>query len=538
MPKPTPDLRTTVVPLDVHKISNIQTIKDGAEKWWNIRRVQALFPSMEQLFKLETIKTPYLYGLKTRNQIQTVSGPTTAYINGMEVEVHRKTTMILPAYRCMRGDFGTSGLPCEKEMAEEEHHRIHSPHNAAYVGALANIILSESGCIHFPEVYGTFTGIASKHAIDISDDYEDLADRPWFLQNLGHFFDLKLRSIEAEEEKPKIELGENIEIEAEELTPIGGPTSNVPAPLDDDSSDLSEDDVEDDSDLASTSTGYIFGVKTCSSDGDDHEDGIGFQDEDCETFAEAIFHDVPVQTTVMQKCKGTFYELLKNNPEPHKRVAWLAQIVFALAYAQRNYGLVHNDLHVNNVMYVDTAKEYLYYNVAGRNYKVPTYGCVMKIIDFDRATFSVKLTGMRDARFFMSDQFDQNEEAGGQYNVEPFYNSKFAEVKPNASFDLVRLATSVFWDCFPKGPLHEEYKSDPLFKIVMDWTTLPDGSSVLFRNLAEKDTHERYRGFHLYKAIARYCKGTAVPKTQIEKLASPYLNPEKTPANETCLLID
>ena len=538
MPKPTPDLRTTVVPLDVHKITNIQTIKDGAEKWWNIRRVQALFPSMEQLFKLETIKTPYLYGLKTRNQIQTVSGPTTAYINGMEVEVHRKTTMILPAYRCMRGDFGTSGLPCEKEMAEEEHQRIHSPHNAAYVGALANIILSESGCIHFPEVYGTFTGIASKHAIDISDDYEDLADRPWFLQNLGHFFDLKLRSIEAEEEKPKIELGENIEIEAEELTPIGGPTSNVPAPIDEDSSDLSEDDIEDDSDLASTSTGYIFGVKTCSSDGDDHEDGIGFQDEDCETFAEAIFHDVPVQTTVMQKCKGTFYELLKNNPEPHKRVAWLAQIVFALAYAQRNYGLVHNDLHVNNVMYVDTAKEYLYYNVAGRNYKVPTYGCVMKIIDFDRATFSVKLTGMRDARFFMSDQFDQNEEAGGQYNVEPFYNSKFAEVKPNASFDLVRLATSVFWDCFPKGPLHEEYKSDPLFKIVMDWTTLPDGSSVLFRNLAEEDTHERYRGFHLYKAIARYCKGTAVPKTQIEKLASPYLNPEKTPANETCLLID
>lgn len=537
MPKPTPDLRTCVVPLEVHKISNIQTIKDGAEKWWNIRRIQALFPSMEQLFKLETIKTPYLYGLKTRNQIQTISSPTMAYINGSEVEVHRKTTMILPAYRCMRGDFGTSGLPCEKEMAEEEHNRIHSPHNAAYVGALANIILSESGCIHFPEVYGTFTGIASKHSIDISDDYEDLADRPWFLQNLGHFFDLKLRSFEQEPEKPKIELGDDIAIEAEELEPLNPATPAIPAPLEEES-DISEDDLDDDSDLESTSTGYIFGVKTCSSDGDDHEDGIGFQDEDCETFAEAIFHDVPVQTTVMQKCKGTFYELLKNHPEPHKRVAWLAQIVFALAYAQRNYGLVHNDLHVNNVMYVETPKEFLYYNVSGKNYKVPTYGHIMKIIDFDRATFSVKLTGMRDARFFMSDQFDQNEEAGGQYNVEPFYNSKFAEVKPNASFDLVRLATSLFWDCFPKGPLHEEYKSDPLFKIAIDWTTLPDGTSVLFRNLAENDTHERYRGFHLYKAIARYCKGTAVPKTQIEKLASPYLNPDKTPAGEQCLLID
>lgn len=535
MPKPTPDLRTSVVPLEVHKISNIQSVKEGIEKWWSIRRVQALFPSMEQLFKLETIRTPYLYGLKTRNQIQTVSGQSNVYINGSEIEVHRKTTMILPTYRYMRGDFGTSGLPCEKDMAEEEYKRIHSPHNAAYVGALANVVLSESGCIHFPEVYGTFTGIASKHSIDISDDYEDLSERPWFLQNLGHFFELKLRSFDAPSEQPKIELGENIELDAEELQPIIGGDVNVPAPVEEfDDENIDEEEESNDS----TSTGYIFGVKTCTSDGYDHEDGIGFQDEDCETFAEAIFHDVPVQTTVMQKCEGTFYQLLKNNTESHKRVAWLAQIVFALAYAQRNYGLVHNDLHVNNVMYVSTSKEHLYYNVAGKQYKVPTYGYIMKIIDFDRATFSVKLTGMRDSRFFMSDQFSQEEEAGGQYNVEPFYNSKFAEVKPNASFDLVRLATSLFWDCFPKGPLHSEYQSDPLFKIVLNWTTLPDGTSILFRDLKEEDTHERYRGFHLYKAIARYCKQTAVPRTQIEKLATPYLNIGKVPAGEIITNID
>lgn len=534
MPKPIPDLRTAVVPLDVTRVTNIQGLKEGAEKWWNIRRIQALFPSIETLFKLENVRAPYQFGIKTRSPIQTIADADSIYVGGSLTTVHRKTTMILPSYRVMRGDFGTAGLPCDKENAEELYHRLHSPHNAAYCGALANVILSESGCIHFPEVYATFTGIASKHLIDISDDYEDLSDRQWFLQNLGHFFDLKLRS-NIPEMLPQIQLGdadESIDLGAQELAPINYVATTVPAPIEDSESETEDEDASEDTD--SISTGYVFAVKTCSSDGDEHEDGIGFEDEG-EVFAEAVFHDVPVQTTVMQKCDGTLYTLLKNNVEPHKRIAWIAQVVFALSYAQRNYGFVHNDLHVNNVMYISTEKEFLYYNVAGKQYKVPTYGYIIKIIDFDRATYSVKLAGMREARFFMSDQFGSNEEAGGQYNIMPFYSSKYPEVKPNASFDLVRLATSIFWDCYPLGPLCATYKEDPLFNILMTWTTLPDGTSILFRNLAENDTHERYRGFHLYKAIARYCRGTVIPRTQIEKLAVPYLSTEK---GDSCLNID
>ena len=220
MPKPTQELRTSVVPLEVHRINNLNSLKEGAEKHWNIRRMQGLFPSMEQLFKLETIRTPYQYGLKTKQHIQTISSPSTIYTNGEEIPVHRKVTMVLPAYRVMRGDFGTAGLPCEKEFAEESHSRIHSPHNAAYVGALANAVLAESGCIHFPNVYGTYTGIASKHTVDISDDYEDLCDRPWFLQNLGHFFDLKLKPVPHPEEQKPIQLGEDMELEVDELEPL------------------------------------------------------------------------------------------------------------------------------------------------------------------------------------------------------------------------------------------------------------------------------------------------------------------------------
>lgn len=519
MPKPVPDLRTSVVSLDVHRITNLQSLKEHSEKWWNIRRIQGLFPPIEELFKLDALKTPYHFGLKTRTSIQTISGMDTVYIGGVETAIHKKVTMLLPMYRIMRGDFGTSGLPCEKEHSAEEQTRLHSPHNAAYVGALANVVLASVCPLHFPEVYGTFAGIATKHTIDISDDYEDLCDRPWFLPNLGHFFDLKLKHTQE-----RIQLGEEISLDIEELQPIACEEPEV---------ELSEEDE----DTESVSTGYVFGVRTCSSDGSRREDGKAFEDEE-ESFADAIFHDVPVQVTVMQKCEGTLFKLFKEHTSTEHRIAWIAQVVFALSIAQRTVGFVHNDLHVNNIMYVSTEKEFLYYNAGGRTYRVPTFGFIMKIIDFDRSTYSVKLAGMREPRFFMSDQFDINDEAGGQYNLPPFYNSKYAEIKPNASFDLVRLATSLFWDCFPEGPLHPAYENDNLFKLLMLWTRLPDGTSVLFRNLAEKDIHERYRGFHLYKAITRYCKNTAVPRTQIERLASPYLYSERLPAGESCLVIE
>jgi len=188
-------------------------------------------------------------------------------------------------------------------------------------------------------------------------------------------------------------------------------------------------------------------------------------------------------------------------------------------------------------MYVPTDKEFFYYNMGGKKvYRVPTYGKVIKIIDFDRATFSVKLPKLREAKFFMSDQFHTDEEAGGQYNVEPFYNPKYPEVKPNASFDLVRLAASLFWDCFPHG-VSDEYSGNPIYKMFIQWLSLPDGTSVLFRNAREGDKHERYEGFQLYKAIARWSRD-AVPRKQVEAFGGPYVFEGRIPSGEDCLSID
>jgi hypothetical protein len=171
-------------------------------------------------------------------------------------------------------------------------------------------------------------------------------------------------------------------------------------------------------------------------------------------------------------------------------------------------------------MYVETDKEYLLYKVDGQTFKVPTYGYIVKIIDFERGTGSIKVTGMKQAKMFVSDHFSPIEEAGGQYNIDPFHVQKVDTIKPNPSFDLVRLATSLFWDLFPKGPDYDEYKTNPIFNTLMRWMTLDDGSSVLFGKTEPK--HDRYHGFELYKAIARYCKDTAIPRKEIQKLVDIY----------------
>jgi hypothetical protein len=256
----------------------------------------------------------------------------------------------------------------------------------------------------------------------------------------------------------------------------------------------------------------MFDIESCECDSEDEEE-ISDEEETCEPFAWATFKNVPVEITVMEKCSGTLYELLMMNPEPEKHIAWITQVMFALAYAQRNFGFTHNDLHANNVMYVPYEKEYLYYSCNGQLYKVPTFGYLIKVIDFERGIASIKLAGMKEPKLFMSDHYDLDEEAGGMFNYGDYYIPKYPEIKPNPSGDLVRLATSLYWDLFP------EEDDSILCKLFRKWLTIEDGS-IMFR---KKDPgHDRYHGFELYKAIVRYCKDTAVPRKDVLLLKDLY----------------
>jgi len=518
------ELKNISLPLQVHRYRDLKELGSGSSKHWGVHHIQPFFPSLELMFKMENVESAREHGLKFDEPIQKITSPTTiATHSGENKKIHIKQTMILSPFKWMRGDYGGAmGLPTIQEKSDEILKKLQSPHNAAYVGSLFASVFSQTGCIHFPKVHGVFAGIADSHTINISDEYEDVCEKPWFSQNLGTRFDLKLSdSINENTEfrhtrtaRPEVLLSEETTLgDVESISGI--PTEgnvNIPELQSVFEEEGSEDDYS--SDCSGVSTDYLFDVESCDcSDTEEYD----FDEDTEEEFAWATMKNVPVQLTVMEKCDGTLGDLLMETTHATAHiVAWISQVMFALTYAQRVLGFTHNDLHSDNVMYVKTDREFLYYKIDGQTFKVPTYGYIMKIIDFERGIGHVRVSGMKHPKTFVSDHFSPEEEAGGQYNIDPFRVQTHETLKPNPSFDLVRLSTAMFWDIFPEGPSHDEYKDNPLFKTLLRWLTLDDGKSILFGKSESK--HDRYHGFNLYKAIARYCKDSAVPRKEIQNL--------------------
>ena len=513
------ELKSVPLPLQVSKYKAISLSQ------WGISHTQPFFPSIETMFKTEHVENTREYGLKLDDPIQSVtSASSIVTASGATRDVHLKQTMLVSPFKWMRGDYGsTLGLPLSQTDGKEVFDKIQSQHNAAYVGSLFSAVLSQTKCIHFPTVYGVYSGIAANHTIDVSDDYPDLVDSPWFTQNIGNTFQLKMNDHlqssksfkHTRSARSPVHIGDD-DVDIGNVEQMDGiPVGETEMAGMDTVMNTADDSDDNMSDSSSVSTSYVFGAKSCDclfDDDSSDDDSVGSE----EAFAWATLHNVPVQLTIMEKCDGTLYELMCQQNETQKHIAWITQVMFALAYAQRTIGFTHNDLHANNVMYVKTSKEELWYKLDGKVFRVPTYGYLIKIIDFERGVASIRIAGMKQPKTFMSDHFAINEEAGGQYNAEPFYTQKHEHIKPNPSFDLVRLATSLFWDFFPEGPSHEEYKSNPMFNTFVRWMTQDDGTSVFFGKTDSK--HDRYHGFTLYKAIARYCKESAIPRKEIVSL--------------------
>jgi hypothetical protein len=195
----------------------------------------------------------------------------------------------------------------------------------------------------------------------------------------------------------------------------------------------------------------------------------------------------------------------------------------ALSVAQSVLGFTHNDLHTNNIVWTETSEEFLYYTKrSGEVFKVPTFGKLFRIIDFGRAIFTIN--GQR----FFSDDFKAGNDADGQYCFKPLHPKPVKEVPPNPSFDLSRLAVSLFDALFPESPEEreggmtmsseegldmEETVSD-LYNVLWSWMIDDDGRNIL----VEPSGEERFPDFDLYRHIAAsvHC---AIPSQQFSKPA-------------------
>jgi len=389
--------------------------------------------------------------------------------------------------------------------------------NASYTdnffSYLASRFMHQHQFIHSVDYYGSFLGIQDKYKANISDDLEYLNSSEYFAEKINKLFTV---SIEGENEfanfgsrsnKKKlvinniskdelgieeIELLENLEIEIDVEK-----TSN-------DELVYEKEPVLENNDNSSNNSEANYSDNETNSDSDENTDDSE-EDEDWETESSestneyeeennqyAFIKNFPVQLICLEKCSGTMDELfVKQELNEEIGIASLMQIIMILVTFQKAFHFTHNDLHTNNIMYVNTDKEYLYYRYDKKVYKVPTYGKIFKIIDFGRSVYKF------NSKSFFSDSFATGGDGATQYNCEPFFNEKKHRVDPNYSFDLSRLGASIY-DFIIEDDKNPE-RFDKLQKIIYRWCLDDNNKNILYK----KNGEERYPNFKLYKMIAR-----------------------------------
>ena len=451
-----------------------------------------------------------------------------------------KFSPLLDPVKFMCGKYQKMKLENFKSLPKLENNdcnkKLLNINNTAYVDSffsyLSSKVLYKHKVLHCIDFYGSFLAIKGNFSINIFDDLEYLTESSYFAENCNKLFKLEniddlICSNSTRNNLKKINISNN---------------NNIILNLDEISC-LDFDDVFDQciktSNISDISTNCIYEYKhnpenakklsvksskssECSSNSShtSHENSergsergsesgseLSYDEEDDEN-VEAIIYDFPVQIIALEDLDNTLDSCLNKDMELNDR-EWsscLFQIIITLIIYQDMFDFTHNDLHTNNIMFKKTDKQYLYYKYDNTHYKVPTYGKIWKLIDFGRSIYKFK--GKR----MCSDSFHKNGDAATQYNCEPFLDQNKPRLEPNKSFDLCRLACSLF-DYFIDDLKEQKKTMDPVAKLVVKWCTDDKNRNILYKTNGD----ERYPDFKLYKMIARTVHNH-IPHTEIKNV--------------------
>lgn len=230
-----------------------------------------------------------------------------------------------------------------------------------------------------------------------------------------------------------------------------------------------------------------------------------------EEIINVIIKEFPVSIIASEKCENTLdYYMLHNDIKVEEWSSILMQIIMTLITYQKLFMFTHNDLHTNNIMYNETDIKFIYYKYNKNLYKVPTYGKLYKIIDYGRSIYKYKNV------LICSDSYHKDGDASTQYNFEPYMNPNKPRLEPNYSFDLCRLACSIYDFLIPEN---DNENDNEITKLITEWCKDDKGRNVLYKSNGE----DRYPNFKLYKMIARTVH-LHLPEKQLERpLFSKYV---------------
>lgn len=455
-------------------------------------------------------------------------------------------------------------LPTHSSTSETCNSKILDTNNCSYVDGffsyLSNQLLSSKRFVHGIRYYGSFLTIKKNFKLNVYDDLEYLVKSDFFIKNKDKLFTIDNYNDLFEDDSSRPDLPTlkiqdlpsdklTLDIDCIEETDFGDvfiegiDNSSLPNETFDSKkiSALTIDNLEEHNDLvADTIDSNSLSIKENDdnssiisqklSDSSDENSEVSYTDEDEsentetsesddgssddsseeseEEIINAYFPEFPVQLICMEACSDTLDQLILDDKMSEK--LWLSalmQIIMTLITYQKVFSFTHNDLHTNNVMYVSTKKKFVYYCFKGIHYKVPTYGKIFKIIDFGRAIYK------HDGKIMCSDSFSPTGDAATQYNIEPYYNPKKPRLEPNYSFDLCRLACSIFdYLVDDLKEIKDLNNCDKITRIIVEWCIDDNGINVLYKN----NGTDRYPDFKLYKMISR-CVHNHTPQAQLDR---------------------
>ena len=530
---------------------NFNSIKNNLETELDIENLQTYFPILSNYIndydfnKVYNLKTKYMINKIIKNITPDIKKKKTPYINHFynaqiydsfankysDKNIFIKVNPLLDVTAYVLDQFNISNniLPDIRTTLTTDY--INNFNNEAYIDSFFTYLgskLTENGTApSFPLFYGTFSCISNKFKFDITEEYSHIKYNNIFDMNKNKLFNIEEVEIDMDyydsdytdtdsdndsdtnsEKSVVLEIINNNNLEFDDIDKVNTENTvntvktvktvnTVKTEKKSSPTDLKPNlDNELPNSLMNTQPKdkSVLLKNKNSINIQDINDEYNFSDiiDDNNTFKYINVQKFPTQLICMEKLDCTLDDLIEN--EEISDIEWISilfQICFGLAVAQKKFLFVHNDLHSSNIMFTKTKLEYIYFEINNKYYKVPTFNRITKIIDFGRATFKHKNI------IYFSSAFDENGDAEGQYDY-PIENSlKNCKLKPNKSFDLARLSTTIIRHFNPESNI---------FKLLKGWMTDKYNKFLIY----EEDD------FDLYKKIAKNVKN-AVPIKQLSK---------------------
>tara|TARA_Y100001970_G_scaffold237392_1_gene297860 strand:- start:966 stop:2732 length:1767 start_codon:yes stop_codon:yes gene_type:complete len=562
------------------KNKNDNLFKDLENSSLELSNLQNYIPIYDKFFSFNDNNSNYV-NLNHKYHINNLKNPITKNIilcsindnsnNSTEVESFLKFSPLLDPlkYLCGKYDLSKSIILPNTHNKDDCINKILDENNSAYVDSFFTFLSSQ--CLHelkflnALDFYGSFLAIKNNFRYDVADDIDYLNDCDYFHKNNNILFKLDncemtgIFNVDSRNNKEKLNISsKSLNISCNSLNSLQE-TSGEDIICDNEDLeilDISNISVIYNNNLIhkkSESSCSSYSSKSCNTtlseteennnddnnsidDYDDNsneesieedlenDDDIDIDDDDFSSYVseEEIninINNFPVQIICLENCEDTLDSLMVNDElEENEWKSAIFQIIITLVLYQKCFDFTHNDLHTNNIMYIKTNKQFLYYCYNGIHYKVPTYGKIYKIIDFGRSIYKFQ------NKLICSDSFHMKGDASTQYNFPPYYDSKKPEILPNPSFDLCRLACSMF-DSFIEDfkDMESICNENKIVELICSWLIDDNGKNILYKVNGE----ERYPEFKLYKMIARHVHNHTPAKQLYNSIFKEYIIPKK-----------